>query len=58
MFICFACSVARRAAHEAGASTAIINIGPTRADDIVSLKIKARCGEVGFLSFFFLKEEN
>ncbi|XP_031473563.1 NAD-dependent protein deacylase SRT2 isoform X2 [Nymphaea colorata] len=35
-----------RAAHEAGASTAIVNIGPTRADDMVSLKIKARCGEI------------
>ncbi|KAK9673179.1 hypothetical protein RND81_12G151200 [Saponaria officinalis] len=35
-----------RAAHEAGASTAIINIGTTRADSIVPLKISARCGEV------------
>ncbi|KAH9625858.1 hypothetical protein KSS87_009967 [Heliosperma pusillum] len=35
-----------RAAHEAGAATAIINIGSTRADGIVPLKISARCGEV------------
>ncbi|CAO2832427.1 unnamed protein product [Amaranthus hypochondriacus] len=35
-----------RAAHEAGAATAIINIGTTRADNIVPLKISARCGEI------------
>ncbi|GMG99827.1 hypothetical protein Nepgr_001667 [Nepenthes gracilis] len=35
-----------RAAHEAGAATAIVNIGVTRADDFVSLKISARCGEI------------
>lgn len=35
-----------RAAHEAGAATAIVNIGVTRADDVVPLKISARCGEV------------
>ncbi|XP_021734612.1 NAD-dependent protein deacylase SRT2-like [Chenopodium quinoa] len=35
-----------RAAHEAGAATVIINIGTTRADDIVPLKISARCGEI------------
>ncbi|KAK2656324.1 hypothetical protein Ddye_009376 [Dipteronia dyeriana] len=35
-----------RAAHEAGASTAIVNIGATRADDFVPLKINARLGEV------------
>lgn len=35
-----------RAAHEAGAATAIINIGPTRADNIVPLKISARSGEI------------
>ncbi|XP_021835887.2 NAD-dependent protein deacylase SRT2 [Spinacia oleracea] len=35
-----------RAAHEAGASTAIINVGISRADDIVPLKISARCGEI------------
>lgn len=35
-----------RAAKEAGAPIAIINIGETRADDFVSLKINARCGEV------------
>ncbi|XP_071720341.1 NAD-dependent protein deacylase SRT2-like [Rutidosis leptorrhynchoides] len=35
-----------RAAHEAGAATAIINIGKTRADDIADLKINARLGEI------------
>ncbi|KAG6773481.1 hypothetical protein POTOM_020759 [Populus tomentosa] len=35
-----------RAAHEAGAATAIVNLGVTRADDIVPLKINARLGEV------------
>ncbi|XP_019708207.1 NAD-dependent protein deacylase SRT2 isoform X2 [Elaeis guineensis] len=35
-----------RAAKEAGAPIAIINIGETRADDFVSLKINARCGEI------------
>ncbi|XP_048602695.1 NAD-dependent protein deacylase SRT2 isoform X1 [Brassica napus] len=35
-----------RAAHEAGAMTAIVNIGVTRADDIVPLKISARVGEI------------
>lgn len=40
-----------RAAHEAGAPVAIVNIGKTRADEFVSLKINARCGEVGILCF-------
>ncbi|XP_031280697.1 NAD-dependent protein deacylase SRT2 isoform X1 [Pistacia vera] len=35
-----------RAAHEAGANTAIINVGDTRADDFVPLKINARLGEI------------
>ncbi|KAG1369942.1 NAD-dependent protein deacylase SRT2 [Cocos nucifera] len=35
-----------RAAKEAGAPIAIINIGETRADDFVFLKINARCGEI------------
>ncbi|KAL0008187.1 hypothetical protein SO802_009689 [Lithocarpus litseifolius] len=35
-----------RAAHEAGAATAIVNMGVTRADDIVPLKINARLGEI------------
>ncbi|KAJ6305564.1 hypothetical protein OIU78_020997 [Salix suchowensis] len=35
-----------RAAHEAGAATAIVNLGVTRADDIVPLKISARLGEI------------
>ncbi|XP_022884433.1 NAD-dependent protein deacylase SRT2 [Olea europaea var. sylvestris] len=34
-----------RAAHEAGAATAIVNVGVTRADDFVPLKINARIGE-------------
>ncbi|XP_038692780.1 NAD-dependent protein deacylase SRT2 isoform X4 [Tripterygium wilfordii] len=35
-----------RAAHEAGAVTAIVNVGKTRADDLVSLKINALVGEI------------
>lgn len=35
-----------RAAYEAGASIAIVNIGATRADSFVPLKISARCGEI------------
>ncbi|KAK4264701.1 hypothetical protein QN277_025840 [Acacia crassicarpa] len=35
-----------RAAHEAGAATAIVNVGTTRADDLVPLKINARLGEI------------
>ncbi|KAJ8625438.1 hypothetical protein MRB53_033968 [Persea americana] len=35
-----------RAASEAGAATAIVNIGVTRADDFIPLKISARCGEI------------
>ncbi|CAJ2641473.1 unnamed protein product [Trifolium pratense] len=35
-----------RAAHEAGAATAIVNVGVTRADDFVPLKINARLGEL------------
>ena len=42
-----------RAAHEAGATTAIVNIGTTRADDFVSLKLNARLGEVLSLEFKF-----
>lgn len=35
-----------RAAHEAGAATAIVNVGLTRADGFVPLKINARLGEI------------
>ncbi|XP_047962460.1 NAD-dependent protein deacylase SRT2 isoform X2 [Salvia hispanica] len=35
-----------RAAHEAGAATAIVTIGVTRADDFVPLKINSRLGEI------------
>nr|GMD49469.1 NAD-dependent protein deacylase SRT2 [Ipomoea batatas] len=35
-----------RTAHEVGAATAIVNIGVTRADDFVPLKINARLGEI------------
>lgn len=35
-----------RIAREAGAATAIINIGETEADEFVDLKIDARVGEV------------
>lgn len=38
--------ISNRAAHEAGAATAIVNLGVTRADDIMPLKINARLGEV------------
>ena len=33
-------------AHERGIPIAIVNIGPTRADELATLKIEARCGEV------------
>ncbi|XP_058227036.1 NAD-dependent protein deacylase SRT2 isoform X7 [Rhododendron vialii] len=42
-----------RAAHEAGAATAIVNVGMTRADDFVSLKITARLGEVWLLELLY-----
>uniref|UniRef100_A0A1D1Y4H6 NAD-dependent deacetylase n=2 Tax=Anthurium amnicola TaxID=1678845 RepID=A0A1D1Y4H6_9ARAE len=35
-----------RAARETGARIAIVNVGETRADDFVPLKISARCGEI------------
>ncbi|KAM7275721.1 hypothetical protein ACFE04_017587 [Oxalis oulophora] len=35
-----------RAAREAGAATAIVNIGETRADDLATIKINARVGEI------------
>ncbi|EEF46082.1 chromatin regulatory protein sir2, putative [Ricinus communis] len=35
-----------RAAHEAGATTAIVNVGVTRADNFVPLRINARLGEI------------
>ncbi|KAJ8483925.1 hypothetical protein OPV22_016410 [Ensete ventricosum] len=35
-----------RAAYEANAPVAVINIGKTRCDEFVSLKINARCGEI------------
>uniref|UniRef100_A0ACD5XNU9 Uncharacterized protein n=1 Tax=Avena sativa TaxID=4498 RepID=A0ACD5XNU9_AVESA len=35
-----------RLAHETNAPIAAINIGDTRADSILSLKINARCGEI------------
>jgi len=35
-----------RAAADMGSPIAILNIGPTRADDLARLKIDARCGEV------------
>ncbi|CAM6026611.1 unnamed protein product [Sphagnum balticum] len=35
-----------RAALEKGAPIAIVNIGPTRADDIATLKIEAQSGEI------------
>jgi NAD-dependent SIR2 family protein deacetylase len=35
-----------RRAADRGLPIAIVNIGPTRADDLASLKIEAKCGEV------------
>lgn len=35
-----------RLAHEANAPIVAINIGGTRVDSIISLKINARCGEI------------
>ncbi|KAG5534014.1 hypothetical protein RHGRI_022238 [Rhododendron griersonianum] len=42
-----------RAAHEAGAATAIVNVGMTRADDFVPLKVTARLGEVWLLELLY-----
>ncbi|KAL8473455.1 hypothetical protein ACS0TY_030330 [Phlomoides rotata] len=35
-----------RAAHEAGAATAIVNVGVSRADNLIPLKINAKLGEI------------
>eukprot|EP00878_Enallax_costatus_P026218 GHUV01028108.1.p1 GENE.GHUV01028108.1~~GHUV01028108.1.p1 ORF type:complete len:143 (+),score=30.96 GHUV01028108.1:339-767(+) len=35
-----------KAAKEAGAKLAIVNVGPTRADDMADLKVEALAGEV------------
>ena len=35
-----------KAAAEAGKPLAVLNIGPTRADPLASLKLEARCGEL------------
>ncbi len=35
-----------RRAHDRGIPIAIVNIGPTRADDIADLKVERECGEV------------
>ena len=35
-----------RRAAERGLPIAIVNIGPTRADDLAALKIEAKCGEI------------
>ena len=35
-----------RRAHERRIPIAIVNIGPTRADDLASIKVERRCGEV------------
>jgi NAD-dependent deacetylase sirtuin 4 len=42
----YGCNHCVRAALEKGAPVAIVNIGPTRADDIATLKIEAQSGEV------------
>lgn len=36
----------RAAKEKANSPIAIVNIGPTRADDLASIKIEARCGEI------------
>lgn len=46
--------VTGRAAHEANTPIAIVSIGDTRADDLASLKINARCGEVCYCSLFLI----
>jgi hypothetical protein len=46
-----------RAAHEAGAATAIVNVGVTRADDFVPLKINARLGEVRLVTDLIASSE-
>src|SRR5688500_19143096 len=33
-------------AHDRGTPIAIVNIGPTRADELATLKVEARCGDV------------
>ena len=33
-------------AHERGTPIAIVNIGPTRADELATIKVEANCGEV------------
>lgn len=35
-----------RRAHDRGIPIAIVNIGPTRADDLAAVKVEAECGEV------------
>eukprot|EP01116_Phalansterium_solitarium_P002500 TRINITY_DN12551_c0_g1_i1.p1 TRINITY_DN12551_c0_g1~~TRINITY_DN12551_c0_g1_i1.p1 ORF type:complete len:339 (-),score=54.10 TRINITY_DN12551_c0_g1_i1:66-1058(-) len=35
-----------RAASEKGISVAIVNVGPTRGDELAALKVEARCGDV------------
>lgn len=35
-----------KAAKEGGARLAIVNVGPTRADDLADLKVEALAGEV------------
>ena len=35
-----------KAAKEAGAGLAIVNVGPTRADDLADLKVEGLAGEV------------
>lgn len=46
----FSCA---RAAVDMGSPIAILNIGPTRADDLACLKINARSGEVCVEPFEF-----
>ena len=46
VFLCLIPSYTCRAAVDARKPVAIINVGPTRVDDMATLKIEARSGEV------------
>ena len=33
-------------AHDRGMKMAVVNIGPTRADKLIDVKVSAKCGDV------------
>jgi hypothetical protein len=43
-------------AHEKGIPIAAVNIGPTRADDLISLKVEGKTGDVLSLVNSYLHE--